>query len=240
MSAIPASAPTHPPAEDDVDVAGRARWARAWDELVAAAALVLRYRCVSPAGDLWQDHEGGAPQPLSRLVHAIRRALRKGGAKRRGFELALVAAERALVLASGWALHVIDFDGVERYRRPGADAAVTLSCAAAACRAEVLREELEGIPGGPRSVPLDRPALVVDGYDQRQPEGEGERGDDAEASTPDLLDPAGSSFADSFAQAPAPSDDESLPLVPPARGPTTRALHHGGSVTPSLPGGECA
>jgi hypothetical protein len=111
----------------------------------------------------------------------------------------------------------------------------TLARAAAICRAEVLREELESIPGAPGR--LDRPALVVDGYDQRPHEGEGERqgkGVDASAG-----DPADEPAPFAFAQAPAPSDDEP-PHLAQARRPTTRALHHGGSVTPSLPGGECA
>lgn len=153
--------------EDDVTVAGRARWARAWEELVAAAALVLRYRCVSPAGDLWQSHDGGAPQPLSRLVHEIRRALRRGGLKCRGFGLALVAAERALVVASGWTL-AADADDVERYASPATGEVMTLARAAAMCRAAALREELASLADG---LQADGPALVRDGYDQRQPEG---------------------------------------------------------------------
>lgn len=156
-------------ADDDVTVEGRARWARAWGDLVAAAALVLGYRCVSPAGDLWQSGHGGAPQPLDRLVHEIRRALRKGGPKRRGFERALVEAELAQVHAAGWRAELVnaaDPTGPQRYSRIGGVEGLTLSTAAAVCRAEALHDELAAI--GPT---VDGPVLVRGGYDQRQAEG---------------------------------------------------------------------
>lgn len=200
-------------ADDDVSVEGRARWARAWEELVAAAATVLRYRCVSPAGDLWQSPACGAPQPLSRLVHEIRRALRAGGPKRRGFELALVAAERALVGASGWAL-VSDFDDVERYASPDGEV-MPLARAAAVCRAAVLREERLALGV---EVTADGPALVRDGYDQRQAEG----CDEVQRAP---VDDGGVWAGDDCEGAPAPDDGLSV---------------HGACVTPSFEGGECA
>lgn len=175
--------------DDDVTVEGRARWARAWGDLVGAAALLLGYEPLRGGpGDLWRPPHGGAPQPLDRLVREIRRALRRGGPKRRGFERALVEHELAQVHSAGWRAEPVnpaDPTGPQRYSRVGGAEGLTLSTAAAVCRAEALHDELAAI--GPTA---DGPVLVRGGYDQRQPEGD----DGAQAGAG--VDCAGAGFVD--------------------------------------------
>lgn len=154
--------------DDDVTVAGRARLADAWRCLVEAAALALGYACVSPARDLWRPPHGGALQPLDVLVHEVRRALRRGGPKRRGFERAVAEAELAQVAAAGWAPGPSGGDphAPQRWVDPASGALVGREVAAARCRAAALRDELaEGRAA-------DGPVVVREGYDQRAPEGD--------------------------------------------------------------------
>lgn len=171
MSAIVTARVAHL-ADDDVTVEGRARWARAWHDLLGAAARVVGYEPLKGGpGDLWRAPHGGAAQPLDVLVHEVRRALRRGGPKRRGFERALVEAELAQVFAGGWVADPADLAApldALRYSSPGGSERLTLAAAAARCRAEALRDEL-ALSGPARA---DGPALVRDGYDQRQAEGD--------------------------------------------------------------------
>lgn len=133
-----------------------------------AFLLAARFESTSPARDLWRHEETGAAPLTRHEAIDLARRIAEEEPSLLGFVRWLDGKSEALVRGRGWAWRFRVMTGETEYLAPGSTEWVGLRRAALACRAEVLAEEL-ALSGPARA---DGPALVRDGYDQRQAEGD--------------------------------------------------------------------